>query len=143
MLAVAFVMVIWTTSQSVEGDWITPDRAAVVAIAPCSTGICGTVTRILARGANVPTKDVNNPDSRLRSRPLVGLQVLSGFKKEGPFWKGGLAYDPKSGKSYKTTLALNSDGTMTVTGCVFVICRSQRWTRAVRNGTGTVGQGSS
>jgi len=83
----------------------------------------------LAGGPNVPTTDVNNPDRRLRSRRLVGLQILSGFKKQGINWKRGTVYDPKSGRAYKASLMPNPSGTLTVTGCVFVICQSQRWSR--------------
>lgn len=46
--------------------------------------------------------DDKNPDVSLQNRPLVGLQILSGFvynagKKE---WAKGTIYDPKSGKTY-------------------------------------------
>jgi uncharacterized protein (DUF2147 family) len=129
VLGIALAMTIPAASPMIDGRWITQDRTAVVTIAPCASGLCGTVTRVLAHAANVPTTDVNNPDARLRSRPLVGLQILSGFRKQGVVWKGGLAYDPKSGRAYKASLTLNPGGTLTVTGCLFIICRSQRWTR--------------
>lgn len=101
----------------------------MVTIAPCATGICGTLTRVLARGSNVPTTDINNPDPRLRGRSLVGVQILSGLKRQSTGWRGGTVYDPKSGRSYKASLTLDPDGALTVTGCLFIICRSQRWTR--------------
>jgi len=129
MLGIAFALAISAGEPKILGQWITQDRTAVVKIAPCGTGLCGTVTRILAKGANVPTTDVNNPDRQLRSRPLVGLRILSGFRQRGSGWHDGTAYDPKSGKAYKASLRLNPGGTLTVTGCVFFICRSQRWTR--------------
>jgi len=78
----------------------------------------------------VPSKDVNNPRPNLRSRPLVGLQVLSGFTLRGSIWVEGRAYDPKTGGSYKARLTPNSDGTLTVTGCVLFICQSQTWRRS-------------
>ena len=59
-------------------------------------------------------------------RPLVGLAVLSGFSASGT---GGRAYNPQNGRSYRATLRLNPNGTLRVTGCVMVICRSQIWTR--------------
>jgi len=114
---------------SIEGDWVTADRSAVVRIAPCGPRLCGMVVRILARGPNVPRTDVNNPDARLRSRPLIGLTVLSGFAGSGANWTGGRAYDAKSGRSYRASLTGNGDGSLTVTGCVLFICQSQRWLR--------------
>jgi uncharacterized protein (DUF2147 family) len=116
----------------VTGDWINQDRSALVRIAPCGAQLCGTVVRVLAHGRGVPTTDVNNSNSRLRSRPLVGLRVLSGFTRAGTRWEGGRAYDPKSGNSYRARLEPGRDGSLTVTGCVLFVCRSQSWTRAGR-----------
>jgi uncharacterized protein (DUF2147 family) len=117
------------STADVEGYWITADRTAVVRVGPCGADVCGTVTRVLARGSKVPSTDVNNPQPSLRSRPLVGLQVLSEFALRGSDWVDGRAYDPETGRSYKARLTPNPDGTLTVTGCVLFICQSQRWTR--------------
>jgi uncharacterized protein (DUF2147 family) len=116
-------------SPDVMGRWVTQDRSGVVTIGPCATGICGTLTRVLARGPRVPTTDINNPNPRLRGRSLVGVQILSGLKRQANGWKGGRVYDPKSGRSYKASLTLNPGGTLTVTGCLIIICQSQHWTR--------------
>ena len=113
----------------VKGYWITADRTAVVRVTTCGTEVCGTITRILKRGPKVPRTDLNNPQPSLRSRPLIGLQVLSGFALRGSNWVGGRAYDPKTGKSYKAKLRPNADETLTVTGCVLFVCRSQTWQR--------------
>jgi len=118
------------TTSPVEGDWLTVDKTAIVRIAPCGAQMCGNVLRVLARGPNVPRTDIRNPDARLRSRPLVGLPVLTGFSREGSEWTGGRAYDANTGRSYKAKLTPNRDGSLTVTGCVLILCRSQRWTRA-------------
>jgi len=116
--------------SGIEGYWVTADRAALVRIAPCGPRLCGTISRVLRRGPNVPVNDVNNPQASLRTRPLVGLQVLSNFRRSGSQWVEGRAYDPKSGRSYKARLTSNPDGTLTVTGCLLFICQSQSWRRA-------------
>lgn len=110
----------------IQGDWLTADRTAIVRIGPCGAHLCGVVLRVLAKGPTVPRTDVRNPDKTLRSRPLVGLPVLTGFAKDG---SGGRAYDAKTGRSYKARLASNGDGSLTVTGCILFLCKSQRWTR--------------
>lgn len=114
---------------SLDGDWITADRHAIVRIAPCGSDLCGTVIRVLVRGPNVPTTDVKNPDRQMRSRPLLGLRVLTGFSRDGEQWTGGRAYDPNTGGSYKARLSRNADGSLTVTGCILFLCKSQRWVR--------------
>ena len=115
---------------TIEGRWVTDGGKGIVTIAPCGSQMCGRTTAVLDKSPNVPKTDVNNSDPRLRNRPLVGMPVLTGFIRSGSVWRGGRAYDPRSGKSYRSTLALNPDGSLKVTGCVLVICRSQRWTRA-------------
>lgn len=119
----------WAT-PNITGNWLTDDGKGVVRIGPCGRQMCGWIARVLDRGPNVPTRDVNNPEARLRARPIVGLQTLSGFSPAADSWTGGQAYDPKSGHSYRTTLSLNADGSLNVRGCVMFICESRRWTRA-------------
>ena len=114
----------------IEGLWLTDDGKGVVRIGPCGRQLCGWIARVLDRGPNVPTRDQRNPDPRLRARPILGLRILSGFTASGNQYTGGRAYDPKSGRSYRTTLSLNRDGSLAVTGCVMFICQTRRWTRA-------------
>lgn len=116
------------SAANVEGDWVTADRSAVVRISHCGASLCGTINRVLLRDPKVPKLDVNNPQPMLRSRPLVGLQVLSGFSPQGSKWTGGSAYDPKTGNTYRAKLA-PSGGTLILTGCVLFICESQMWHR--------------
>jgi uncharacterized protein (DUF2147 family) len=117
-------------APTVEGLWLTDDGKALVRIATCGAQMCGRIARVLDTGPNVPRTDVNNPDPAQRNRPILGLQVLWGFRGGPTQWTGGRAYDPKSGSSYRSSLRLNSDGSLRVTGCVLVLCRSKRWTRA-------------
>lgn len=131
----AFLLLVLSSSAaradpSIQGAWYTDDRSAIVRIAPCGNRMCGTIARVLRRGPNVPTSDVNNPDPRLRSRPILGMAILTGFSAAGRQWTGGHAYDPQTGRSYRASLALQPNGTLEVTGCLLFICRSKDWTRA-------------
>jgi uncharacterized protein (DUF2147 family) len=128
-LALALSSAAAWAAAPVEGDWLTDDRKAVVRIAPCGRHVCGTIARLLAPGPNPAPRDLRNPDPRLRGRAILGMAILTGFTASGASWTGGRAYDPKSGRSYRATLALNADGSLNVTGCVLLICRSRRWTR--------------
>ncbi len=115
---------------SVQGLWLTSDHKGIVRIAPCGSKLCGTIARVLDTSPARPATDRNNPDPALRGRPILGLPILSGFGRSGNQWTGGRAYDPETGRSYKSTLALNPDGSLKITGCVLFICESRRWTRA-------------
>ena len=65
-------------------------------------------------------KDDENPDKSLRSRSIVGLQILSGleFDVDDKEWDGGSIYDPKSGKTYDCYVWLESDELMKLKGYV-------------------------
>ena len=117
-------------AAEVTGNWITEDRSAVIAIQRCGPSLCGNVAKILIVKPNYPQTDVHNPDPRLRSKPILGLRILSGFSSKGDRWENGRIYDPKSGKSYKSKLSLNRDGSLSVSGCIAFICQTQRWSRA-------------
>lgn len=117
-------------ASDVFGNWMTQDRSAIVALQRCGTSVCGRIAKVLAHKPGHPSTDVNNPDPKLRSRPVEGLTILSGFVRSGNRWEGGRIYDPEGGKSYKSKLALNPDGSLSVSGCIAFFCRSQRWTRA-------------
>ena len=80
-----------------------------------------------------PKRDTANTDPRMRTRSIVGLPFVTGFKAAGrDSWTGGKIYNPGDGKTYASRMALNRDGTLKVSGCVLVICQNQTWTRAPR-----------
>ncbi len=116
------------SAQSIFGRWLTDDRSAIVRIDHCGKKLCGRIERVL--NPKAPENDVNNPNPRLRSKPLVGTAVLSNYIGSGAKWKGGLAYDPKAGTSYRSELELLENGALKVTGCVLFVCRSRYWTRS-------------
>jgi uncharacterized protein (DUF2147 family) len=83
-----------------------------------------------------PKVDKNNPDEALQSRPIMGLELMSGFKYDGKgTWKKGTIYDPDNGKTYKCKLKLGDDGELNVRGYIglSMIGRTSRWTRVNDN----------
>lgn len=116
-------------AQPVTGRWATVDGKAIVQIAPCGPHLCGKIERIVKPTPGRPQTDIKNPDPAQRSKPLVGLALLSGFKDEGDLWRGTI-YDPESGKSYTSKVSRNGDGTLKVQGCIAFFCKTQTWTAA-------------
>ena len=115
------------------GNWTTP-TGSVVQVYPCATTVC---LRILVVEKSAPgTQDENNPDPALRSRSLCGLQIGSGFqpKAEGQSADNGQIYDPKSGKTYSGSLALNGADRLKLRGYVGVklFGRTEEWTRTTQ-----------
>jgi uncharacterized protein (DUF2147 family) len=116
-------------SASIQGLWLTDDRKAVIQIAPCGRQMCGTIAKVLDKSPQALDHDAHNPDPKLRGRKIVGLPTLTGFDGAGGSWKGGRAYDPKSGKSYRSAMELQPDGRLKVSGCIMFLCDSMLWTR--------------
>lgn len=116
-------------AQSVQGRWLTPAKDSVIEIAPCGAKVCGKVAKILRPAKDGTTTDKNNPNTALRARPIVGLPILSDFIDAGSQWTGTI-YDPRNGKSYRSNLAKNPDGTLKVQGCIAFFCQTQIWTAA-------------
>jgi uncharacterized protein (DUF2147 family) len=112
------------------GDWLSAGAAAVVKIAPCASGedaLCG---RIVWLWDPSMSTDSRNADPARRSRPLVGMEMLQGFRPGAPGeWTDGRIYNPEDGNTYSATLKVRDATTMEVRGCVLFVCRSQVWRR--------------
>lgn len=77
--------------------------------------------------------DGNNPDEAKRKNPIIGLEMLTGFRFDGADeWKGGDIYDPESGKTYSSYMYLKDKNTLRVRGYVGISLfgRTESWTRA-------------
>lgn len=118
-------------AADVTGTWMTPTDEGVVEITACGNSVCGKLISSDDIKKNPALTDSKNADASLRSRPLKGLTMLSGFSGAGGSWSGGKIYNPDDGKTYTATLTLKGDNTLEVRGCVFVpLCETQTWTRA-------------
>ena len=79
-----------------------------------------------------PKTDIENPDPKLKSRPRLGLVVLTGLEhKSAAKYEKGKIYDPKSGKSYSANAELTKPNLLKLRGFigVSVIGRTSEWTR--------------
>lgn len=114
-------------AQPITGRWSTDEGKAIVQIAPCGREVCGRIEKIVKPTPGRPQTDIKNPDAALRSKPLVGTAILSGFREDGDIWKGKI-YDPESGKTYNSKVSRNGDGTLKVQGCIAFLCQTRTWT---------------
>lgn len=118
-----------------EGVWLTPGGQSKVQVAPCRNDakrLCGNIVWLKnpKRKDGSPVLDGSNPDPKLRTRPILGLSFITGFRRDAPGrWSGGKIYNPSDGKTYASKLSIQPDGTLKVEGCVLVVCRGQTWTR--------------
>lgn len=119
------------------GFWKTEDQKAIVNIQPCAhdeTKLCGKITELqtpIDPETGKPKTDKKNTDDALKNRPLLGLEILSGFSpKKGSknAWEDGKIYSPTEGKTYDSSMDANGD-ILNVRGHVFLFYKTQKWTR--------------
>jgi len=118
----------------VLGRWATPGIAAIVDLAPCAgnSTLCGTVRWLwdAVDEKGRPRLDVQNADTGLRTRPLLGLSILSGLTPApGGGWMGRI-YNPEDGQTYRATVRRNGADALLVEGCMLFICQKQVWRKA-------------
>ena len=82
-----------------------------------------------------PRTDLNNPDEKLRTRPLKGLENLREFVFKGKdVWEEGRIYDPKTGNDYACVMKLVDENTLEVRGYIGVSLfgRTDVWKRQIK-----------
>ena len=132
-LATLFAALPAAAAAPIAGRYLTEDGSGVIQVGPCGpgggAGTCGRLVTILKAKPNAPRTDVNNGNPALRTRPILGMPILTGFADAGKDWRGQI-YDPRNGKTYKSIVTRERDGSLTVKGCIAFICKTQRWTPA-------------
>lgn len=117
------------------GTWLNADKKGKVELRECGDqGLCGSIVWLKdARDENgKPWRDQLNPDPGLRSRPVVGVEILVDVKKIGPnTWQGHI-YDPEVGKLYYLKHLKLGTEKVEIKGCLPIgwPCRTKYWTRA-------------
>jgi uncharacterized protein (DUF2147 family) len=77
-----------------------------------------------------PVLDVMNVDMSLRSRPIMGLEILHGFFRGGEgSWRGGTIYSPRQGRSFPAEIRLPEPNRLEITAHAGLISKTVVWTR--------------
>ena len=99
-----------SSANSPLGVWLTEEKEGKVRIEPCGPNLCG---------YSVDKKSNQN-----------GEQVLINMKPGKDKWSGRI-FDPNSGSTYDSTIALKGTDSLRVQGCAFggMFCGGQTWTR--------------
>ncbi|MEH2534357.1 uncharacterized protein (DUF2147 family) [Bradyrhizobium sp. AZCC 1588] len=97
-------------ANSPLGIWLTEEKEGKVRIEPCGPNLCG---------YSVDKKSNQN-----------GEQVLINMKPGKDKWSGRI-FDPNTGSTYDSTIALKGTDSLRVQGCAFggMFCGGQTWTR--------------
>ena len=131
-------------SPSVMGTWLTASGIAQVRIGPCpdpaNGPICGLVVGLInpkgpdgnAVAPDMAT-DYRNPDPALRTRKVIGMPLIWGFKKTSDpnAFEDGHIYNGENGKTHNANISLQPDGKLRLRGYVGtpMLGETQLWTR--------------
>ncbi|MBW2095394.1 MAG: DUF2147 domain-containing protein [Deltaproteobacteria bacterium] len=119
--------------DTILGKWLTAKGKSIVEVYHCGDAYCGKIVW-LKEPLNKEGKDKvddKNPDESLRTRKLIGLEILKGLQFKGPNkWGGGKIYDPDKGKTYKCK-AWMEEGNLKFRGYIgfSLLGRTTTWTR--------------
>lgn len=100
-----------TFAQDVVGKWKLEDGSAIVEVYRQGDAFNGKIVWLKnpTEPDGSPAIDNNNPDAKLRSRQLIGLNMLSGLKENDTEYTGGTIYDPGNGKTYNCSMKVEGD----------------------------------
>jgi uncharacterized protein (DUF2147 family) len=114
------------------GDWVA-GNGDTITLGPCSSDaklLCGTLKALPASETN--PIDVNNPDSKLKERNIVGAEVISAVQpRANGRWVGGTLYHRGNGKSYEPEFRVDQSGKLRVEACRLAggnsVCMKETW----------------
>ncbi|GLH75460.1 hypothetical protein SSBR45G_03680 [Bradyrhizobium sp. SSBR45G] len=100
--------------NSPVGIWLTEEKEGKIRIEPCGTNLCGYA---------VDAKTNQNGEQIL-------INMRPSDKTPEKKWTGRI-FDPNSGSTYDSTIALKGSDSLRVQGCAFggMFCGGQTWTR--------------
>ncbi|MEJ2880051.1 DUF2147 domain-containing protein [Pedobacter sp. GR22-6] len=117
--------------DAILGKWVNSTGEAHIDISKRSDKYFGKIVWLKepkdAKG--LVKTDLKNPDANLRSKPILGLEILKDFVFDEDKWTDGKIYDPKSGKTYSCNMNLKSNGDLNMRGYIGVslLGRSETW----------------
>jgi len=134
---VTFVLTVFAAvaiqAQSVTGKWKTIDdetgkAKSIVEISEKNGKMYGKVVEILTDKKDAKCDKCSGAD---KGKPVKGLTIIKGLKKDGSEYSGGTITDPSSGKEYKCVIKLNGTEKLDVRGYVGIqaLGRTQTWVR--------------
>ncbi|MFC5283355.1 DUF2147 domain-containing protein [Pedobacter alpinus] len=121
------------SADAVIGKWTNSEGEAHIQIYKKGNKYYGKLAWLKSPNtqAGKPKTDVNNSETSLRTRPILGLEFLKNFSYSDKTWEEGTIYDPKSGKTYSCKITMSGNDKLNVRGYVGIslIGRTDTWTR--------------
>ena len=120
---------LYAQSDILPGVWVTEGSRSKVEIFRTGNSYAAKIIW-LAEENNTegqPKTDKKNPDPSLRSRPIIGLVILSDLKLENGIWKGSKIYSPERGEYIDCSLQLQDGYTLRITATKGFFSTTKYW----------------
>lgn len=116
-----FILTISINAQSIFGKWENIDE---------ETGKIDSVIEVYEKEGKAYAKIIEITDAERRNavcenctgknknKPILGMHILTGLKKDGEEWSGGKILDPKNGKEYKCYITLENNDKLKIRGYI-------------------------
>ncbi|MFZ4679179.1 MAG: DUF2147 domain-containing protein [Flavobacterium sp.] len=121
-------------SQTIFGKWKSVDdetgmENGIVEIYEKAGKVYGRIIEILEKEKKHLKCEICEGEDK--NKPVLGLVIIKGLKKNGDFYEGGKITDPKNGKSYHCKMNLEGKDKLIVRGYIGISLfgRSQTWFR--------------
>ena len=133
MLASSFV----AAAGSPVGTWRSIDdktkqERSIIKITEENGELKGVVEKLFDQPGDDPAHLCKECKGERKDKPIIGMTILWGLKKDGDMWAGGEILDPKNGKIYRCKMTLSGDGkSLNVRGFIGIslLGRTQTWLR--------------
>lgn len=116
-----FIAFLSTSAQSIFGKWENIDE---------ETSKVDSVIEVYEKEGKAYAKIIEITDTERRdalcenctgknkNKPILGMDILTGLKKDGQEWSGGKILDPKNGKEYKCYITLENNDKLKIRGYI-------------------------
>jgi sterol desaturase/sphingolipid hydroxylase (fatty acid hydroxylase superfamily) len=121
---------------SPEGRWRTIDDQtgdvrSVVHVQLANGQLRGHIEKVLSRPGEDPDPVCDRCRDQRRNQRVIGMEILSGYRRDGHRWTGGRVLDPENGNEYSSAVWLETPDRLRVRGYWGPFYRTQTWRRVV------------
>lgn len=137
LIALGLISTLAAAAENPVGLWRTIDdksgkEKSLVRVTESNGQLQLTIEKIFREPGEEPNPLCDKCPGEKKNKPVIGMQIGNGLKKDGDVWSGGEILDPQNGKTYKCKVWLEDKGKkLHVRGFigVSVLGRTQVWVR--------------
>ena len=137
LIALGLISTLAAANENPVGLWRTIDdksgkEKSLVRVSESNGQLQITIEKLFREPGEEPNPLCDKCSGEKKNKPVIGMQIGNGLKKDGEVWSGGEILDPQNGKTYKCKVWLEEKGKkLHVRGFigVSVLGRTQVWVR--------------